>query len=463
MAFRNFSIFFAMIWSFAASAQTYQAGTVYFSPNNYIEYRAGNLPIIITAPHGGDLLPASIPDRNCVGCVYVTDANTADLASRMDMALQTSIGGYPHIIINHLQRIKLDANREIVEAANGNAESEAAWHEWEKFVIAARADITQKWGRGLMIDVHGHGHTIQRLELGFALSAAELRLSDATLATATYRDQTGIKNNIINNLNGFNTPAMIRGEFALGTLLAARGYPSVPSRQDVAPASSDPYFDGGYNTVRYGSRDSMTIDAIQIECNFTGVRNTEANRTAFATQSADALKIYLSKHYFTTLPIELLNFSGFTEGGRNHLSWTTVNEINNKGFCVERLNPNTNNWLSIGFVVGQNKGAYYTYSDNDPFDVSYYRLRQIDYDGKETLSKIVAISAGNNSKLKIYPSVSNAFLTIETSQIGQYQIFNLLGQQVLISPIASRIDVSVLPQGTYILKVGEEKAKFVKY
>jgi hypothetical protein len=256
---------------------------------------------------------------------------------------------------------------------------------------------------------------------------------------------------------------MIRGEFALGTLLAARGYPSVPSQQDVAPASIDPYFDGGYNTVRYGSRDSMTIDAIQIECNFTGVRNTAANRTAFATQSADALKIYLFKHYFTTLPIELLHFSGFTEGGRNHLSWTTAKESNNKGFNVERLNPNTNNWISIGFVVGQNKGVYYTYSDNEPFGVSYYRLRQIDYDGKETLSKVVAISADNNSKLKIYPSVSHVYLNIETSQTGHYQIFNLLGQQVFKGQIAQRIDVSVLPQGTYILKVGEEQAKFVKY
>ena len=184
----------AILLAFSASGQPYQAGTVYFGVNNYIEYRAGNLPIIITAPHGGNLMPASIPDRNCMVCVTIADANTDDLAAKMDATLRTSMGGFPHIIINHLHRIKLDANREIVEAANGNAEAEAAWHEWEAFILAAKADIVQKWSKGLMIDLHGHGHTIQRLELGFDLSAAELRLSDATLESTTFRDKTSIKN-----------------------------------------------------------------------------------------------------------------------------------------------------------------------------------------------------------------------------------------------------------------------------
>jgi hypothetical protein len=65
-----------------------------------------------------------------------------------------------------------------------------------------------------------------------------------------------------------------------------------------------------------------------------------------------------------------------------------------------------------------------------------------------------------------YPSVTSSFLTVETAEIADYQVFNLLGQQVLSGKIptleAMRIDVSALSQGTYILKIGLEQAKFVK-
>ena len=44
-------------------AQTYVAGQTYFGRNNYIEYRAGNMPLIVSAPHGGTLTPAELPDR----------------------------------------------------------------------------------------------------------------------------------------------------------------------------------------------------------------------------------------------------------------------------------------------------------------------------------------------------------------------------------------------------------------
>jgi hypothetical protein len=65
-------------------------------------------------------------------------------------------------------------------------------------------------------------------------------------------------------------------------------------------------------------------------------------------------------------------------------------------------------------------------------------------------------------KLKVYPSVTNGFLTIETTEVADYQVFNLLGQQLLNGQLSQRIDVSALPRGTYILKVGLEQAKFLK-
>ena len=295
-----FLLIIAFFKTFLVLSQTFQAGNTYFGKQNYIEYHAGNLPIIITAPHGGRLEPTNISDRNCATCTTVMDANTMELALQIDTTLRQSFGCFPHIIINRLHRKKLDANREIIEAAQGSVDAETAWQEWHQYVQAAKNDIIKRYGRGILIDIHGHGHTIQRLEIGYLLDDPDLRLSDSIISTPQYRDRVSIKNLVLKNLNNFNTAQLIRGAFSLGTLLAANGFPSVPSQQDLAPMAGDSYFNGGYNTLRHGSRDSTMIDAIQIECNFTGVRNTFDTRRIFATELAKALKLYLGKHYFTS-------------------------------------------------------------------------------------------------------------------------------------------------------------------
>ena len=161
------------------------------------------------------------------------------------------------------------------------------------------------------------------------------------------------------------------------------------------------------------------------------------------------------------LPVELLDFSGKNTEGGNLLTWTTANEQTNKGFQVERLNS-LGNWDVLGFKTANTKASTYEFTDNAPLSTSYYRLRQIDNDGKETLSKVISINTKGSSKLKAYPSVTTGILTIETTEIAEYQIFNLLGQQVMNGKTGQRLDVSALPQGTYILKVGQEQAKFIK-
>ena len=167
------------------------------------------------------------------------DANTMELAYQIDTAIRQVFGCYPHIIVNRLHRIKLDANREIVEAANGSPDAETAWREWHQYIQAAKDSSVKRYGRGLLIDLHGHGHTIQRLEIGYLLDDPQLRLSDSVLSTPQYRDQLSIKNLVLNNLNNYNAAQLLRGTFALGTLLASNNFPSVPSQQDVAPLVGD--------------------------------------------------------------------------------------------------------------------------------------------------------------------------------------------------------------------------------
>jgi Secretion system C-terminal sorting domain len=161
------------------------------------------------------------------------------------------------------------------------------------------------------------------------------------------------------------------------------------------------------------------------------------------------------------LPIELIEFKGTPSVSGNVLTWTTVREVSNRGFQVERL-VSDKTWMPLSFV--KSKGAYGTYqfTDYNPLATSYYRLRQLDNDGKETFSKVVTVAAKGVNKLKVYPNPVGNVLTVETDNKDAFQILNLLGQSVLSGKTAQRIDVSALPQGAYFLKVGTEQVKFIK-
>ena len=281
-----------------ATATPLVEGTTYRGTSQFLEFTPGDLPVIISAPHGGTLEPSSIPDRDAPGAVTVRDAATDDLALEMDDALVAVAGGAPHIIVMHLHRIKLDANREIGEAAEGNRAAEIAWREYHGFIDAAREHVAAEHGRGLYIDMHGHGHEIARLELGYLLSASELARDAAALNMSST-----VRGSSIRRLaeTGPSTHAeLLRGAASLGTLLEAEGYPAVPSTSQPDPGGA-PYFTGGYSTARHGSRDGGPIDGIQIEANRTGVRDTQANRQAFAAALARAIEAYFTAHYETPL------------------------------------------------------------------------------------------------------------------------------------------------------------------
>ena len=162
------------------------------------------------------------------------------------------------------------------------------------------------------------------------------------------------------------------------------------------------------------------------------------------------------------VPIELMSFDATnTEGGKNTLTWRTASEQDNKHFDIER-STDGNSFHSIGQVKGNNKPSSYQYTDNQPFSTTYYRLKQVDYDGTATYSKVVSVTNKGGKALKVYPTlVSNGILTVDTEG-GDYAIYNIVGQQVQSGKNAQRLDVSALAKGTYILKVGAEQAKFVK-
>jgi hypothetical protein len=289
-------------------APTYVAGQPVFGRNSYVEYVPGNAPVIITAPHGGALLPASIPERTASACggsaTIVQDVNTADLARQMQARFQAAHGTIPHLVIMHLHRRKVDANRTAPEAACGNAEAGAAMEDWHDFINAAKAAVLRSHGKGWYIDLHGHGHALPRLELGYLLADADLNRSDALLDAAPgYEQLSSIRS--LSEASPLSFSALLRGPQSLGTLYADRGIAAIPSRVDPAPNGTD-YFNGGDNTVRHACGSGATalggttgggICGVQIESHFAGVRDTPANRERFGDVTAAVLEVYLRTHW----------------------------------------------------------------------------------------------------------------------------------------------------------------------
>lgn len=223
-----------------------------------IEGRTGQLPIILAAPHGGFVRPESIPDRSFG--VVARDTLSRHVTYEVSHHLSRLTGREPYLIINRLHRIKLDANREIVEAAQANPRAEDAWEDFHRRIDAAKAEVAERCGAGLFIDMHTHVHEEGWTEMGFLLRGSELeqddRALDALLSRTSVKDLVG--------RSGRPLAEVVRGPSSLGTLLGRDGFFTVPSRDQPDPDGGG-YFSGGYNTARHGSRDEGVIDGIQVE------------------------------------------------------------------------------------------------------------------------------------------------------------------------------------------------------
>ncbi|MCU0635881.1 MAG: hypothetical protein MUE41_13485 [Gemmatimonadaceae bacterium] len=264
----------------------------------WVEYTPGDAPLILVAPHGGLLQPPLLPDRACSGCVFVNDLATQELARTIVETFVRRTRTRPHLVVNLLHRRKFDANRDLTEASGGDVTLTPSWRAFHAFIDTAEALVGRQHRRGLLLDLHGHSHEVQRLEWGYLLGATTLRQTDGALASSGALERSSIARLAGDRRSGDAPVALLRGAGSLGGLLAARGVRGVPSPAEPAPGFGEPYFEGGYNTERHGSLDARSVvDAVQLECHLSGVRDTPENRQRFADRLVDALLVFLDRQY----------------------------------------------------------------------------------------------------------------------------------------------------------------------
>jgi hypothetical protein len=175
------------------------------------------------------------------------------------------------------------------------------------------------------------------------------------------------------------------------------------------------------------------------------------------------------------IPIELISFILEAASGKVKLSWATATELNNYGFEIERCSKE-HDWRTIAFVEGKGTTTeiqHYTYVD-DRFGIQserlYYRLKQIDYNGKFAYSSELEVKTPPASfhLYQNYPNPFNPATVIKysvpnTSHISLI-IFDALGQQIKIivdeikDPGYYQVDfnASNLPNGIYFYTLSSD-------
>jgi hypothetical protein len=256
------------------------------------------------------------------------------------------------------------------------------------------------------------------------------------------------------------------------------------------------------NLLNNNNSDEVTVDGnIQVDGNFTNNVNAvisgsggihvngnftnSASGTVFGCTGTGCNCSNCNLGVFT-LPVEFTGFTATLTANRSvKLKWTTATEQNNDYFSVEK----STNGLSFS-EIGRRKGAgnsssekNYEYTDDAPSGgVTYYRIRQTDFDGKYDYSDVVAVSYEKQSDgscvLKVFPNPcpGRCSVTLSDCKEGEnsaiaVEIVDALGNKIhqhlpyrdTDGGFSFYLDeINALAPGIYVVKAVSEKEKYSK-
>ncbi len=165
------------------------------------------------------------------------------------------------------------------------------------------------------------------------------------------------------------------------------------------------------------------------------------------------------------LPVALMDFEASLQNNSVVLTWHTASEQNLSHFVVERSSDGLS-FSPIGTVAASGNSTIrlaYTSLDRQPLQgVNFYRLQLVNSDGKVTLSKIVAVTIGQQFIVRVFPNPASNLLLVQLHASGQeafFEITDAAGRKVqggtisLNNNISFSLDVSHLAKGAYTLTI----------
>ncbi|PWU00170.1 MAG: hypothetical protein C5B52_09265 [Bacteroidetes bacterium] len=170
-----------------------------------------------------------------------------------------------------------------------------------------------------------------------------------------------------------------------------------------------------------------------------------------------------------TLPVTLLNFDAVGAQGKVNISWSTATETNSDYFDVERSADGVH-FSTVGTVNAKGNStsvSKYSLVDGNPINgVSYYRLKEVDIDGRFTYSKVVIVrSNGASARVLISPNPARTqatiTLTLDQAQSLQVRVFDNTGRATRSYRFSGAAgvnkfdlnDIGNLPSGVYNVEI----------
>lgn len=156
------------------------------------------------------------------------------------------------------------------------------------------------------------------------------------------------------------------------------------------------------------------------------------------------------------LPIELLYLKGENNDNYTTIKWATATERNNDYFVVEKSTDGIN-FSAIGTVNGNGNSSQqidYSFIDNSPTALSYYRLKQMNFDGEFQYSYMIKVM---NSNSQVYYSNNEIHFDLSTNANQNYtvNIYSLNGQLVHTSTTIDANIINWTKKGLYIIEIPE--------
>ena len=246
--------------------------------NEFLQVQRGELPIIITAPHGGSLAIPGVPKRvgpegELKSGKFVTgqDTRTFELATATAKRVEELTGKQPYLVAMKAHRQFVDPNRpekEAVEHPNAQVVHAAFHGQVREFVDELRKKFPQG---ALLLDIHGQAASTNTIFRGTQNGTTVMKMVEKHGAVA------------------------LTGEQSILGYLAAKGIKVEPPNTPPGTPPETKAFGGGWIVRSYGSHTTNGVDAIQLE--FGGAFRTDAGkREETAKFLAEAIKAYTEKY-----------------------------------------------------------------------------------------------------------------------------------------------------------------------
>lgn len=327
--------------------------------------------------------------------------------------------------------------------------------------------------------------TVQDFSVNGQLSARSIDIEPTLRSTPTVT-RSGSTATV-----SFNLPANYAGlGYGENRLVVASTNPTLPAGSQ--PADGTPYGTGnqtygsgpqvvpGYYVVYSGDESVVTVSGLNPAVTYY-IYTFEFNNI----ESSINVAIVGAENYLqppvptsiqgiiapgTPLPVDLVSFTAKLRNNKVSLNWVTASEKNNGSFAVER-SQDARTFTTI--LTREGKGTTSTSTTYDAIDekpltgTSYYRLKQIDFDGTVKYSSPVAVNNLGVAEVTMYPNPTEDVLNIQiggSTEGVRASVSDLTGRVVLTQVLSGNGQLSLggLRSGTYLVTVGEGNSKVTR-